>query len=112
MPSITLARPFSSRFSSSHRAATASGVVGHRVAEDVGVASDELRAHVVGDTAQVEEPLLGAEVRVEDDLEQEVAQLLFGVACGAVDRRRPGAVGSVERPCQRLERVERLVGLL
>ena len=51
---------------------------------------------------------------MEDDLEQEVAELLFGVACGAASTVTARGVRSlgVERRGERLERVERLVGLL
>ncbi len=96
MPSITLARPFSARLRSSHRAATRRAVVATRVAEDVRVARDELRGDGVGDAAQVEEPLLGAEVRVEHDLEQQVAQLLVAQCSrGTVEGRR--TVGALAR---------------
>ena len=59
------------------------------------VAADDLRGERGLDVGQVEDSVLGGELGVEDDLEQQVAELLGQL------RRRPG-----------LERVVDLVGLL
>ena len=104
MPSVTLSRPFSSRFSTSQRCATSSGAAHLHVTEDVRVAARQLVAHGVGDGGQIEQVFLVAELGVEDDLEQQVAELLFHV-------RRLVATPVVLDADERLERVERLVGL-
>jgi hypothetical protein len=63
--------------------------------EDVRVAADQLRREVARDVAQVERALLARELGVDDDLEEQVAELLA----------QPAAVAGVER-------VEDLVRLL
>ena len=74
------------------------------VAEDVRVSSGQLVAHAVGDGGQVEQLLLVTEFGVKDDLEQQVAELLFDV------RRLVGSIGVVDAH-EGLQRVERLVRL-
>ena len=69
--------------------------IGGDVAEHVRVASHDLSRDGPIDIGQVEFPLLGGELRVEDHLQEEVAQLLGEVGGRAV-----------------LDRVDRLVGLL
>ena len=104
MPSVTLSRPFSSRFSTSQRCATSFGAAHLHVTEDVRVAAGQLVAHGVGDGGEVEHVFLVAELGVKDDLEQQVAELLFHVG------RFVGRSSSLDAH-ERLERVERLVGL-
>ena len=51
----------------------------YSVAIDVGVAEDELVAELVANVGDVELTLLAPDFRVEDDVQQHVAQLLFDV---------------------------------
>ena len=101
MPSITEARPFSAFLSCSQLAATSAAVAAVGVAEHVGVAADQLVVDAPGHVGQGERALLGGEGGVEDDLEEQVAQLLLQVV-------EAGARLGVEV----VEGLEHLVGLL
>jgi len=55
-------------------------------AEDVGVAADELVGQFAGDGLEIEGPPLAGELGVEEDMEEDVAQLLLeGVVIALVD---------------------------
>ncbi len=71
------------------------------------VAGHQLVVHAAGHLGQVEPPLLGRQAGVEEDLEQQVAQLLFEV----VDRLDLDAVAGLG-PGQLVDGVDHLVGLL
>lgn len=60
------------------------GGAGFRVGEDVGVAADELGADAFGDVAEVEAAVLFGDFGVEDDLEEEVAELFAEFGGSAV----------------------------
>ena len=77
MPSVTLARPFSSFLISSQLATTCSARRRVDVAEDMGVAVDQLVVHAAGHLGQGEQTLFLGQPGVEDDLEEKVPQL-FG----------------------------------
>ena len=104
MPSVTLCRPFSLRLISSQFATTCFRPGGFDVAEDMGMAVHQLVVDAPGHSGQVEAVLLGGQPGVEDDLEEQVAQLLFEVggaapACGpAVIEARPGRRGPRRTP--------------
>ena len=102
MPSVTLRRPFSLFLIASQFDTTCVRALGVGVAEDVGVAVHQLVVDAARHVGQVEPPLLVGQAGVEDDLEQEVAQLLLQVAQAA----------STRRPSERGQRVEDLVALL
>ena len=106
MPSVTLSRPFSTRFRSSQRDATSSGTAHRHVAEHVRVATDELVAHAVGDGGEVEVAVFVTELRVKDDLKEKITKLLFDVvdhvSLDLAERRSA---------LERLQGVDRLVGL-
>ncbi len=100
-------RPFSAFLMTSHARATSSASSHHHVAKDVRVASGELVALGVGDGGEVEATLLVTEFGVKEHLEEQVAQLLFGVR----DERVVLLAGFDHRR-QVTQRVEGLVGLL
>ena len=79
MPSISDARPFSAASAAPSSPRTASVAVDLDGREHVGVAVHELVVDAPGDVGQREAALLGAQDRVEHDLEEEVAQLLLEV---------------------------------
>ncbi len=80
---------------------------GRRVSEDVRMATDDLPGDRCLDVGQVEDPRLGGQLSVEDDLEEQVAELLGELGRGA------GLERVVDLVCL-LEEVlpQRLVGLL
>ena len=80
MPSVTLLRPFSLFLIASQLVTTCSAVVGVDVAEHVRVAVHELVVHAARHVGQVEPALLVGQPGVEDDLEEQIAQLLLAGA--------------------------------
>ncbi len=113
MPSKTLSRPFSAFLMASQLLTTSSAPSTSTLGEDVGVAEDELVVDAPGHVGQGETALLGAEGGVEDDLEEQVAELLLerDVALVLVGAEQ---LDGVEDLVALLDQVagERLVGLL
>ena len=83
MPSVTLFRPFSLFLMASQFDDHLVRAVGVDVAEHVRVAVHQLVVHPARDVGQVELALLVGQAGVEDDLEQQVAQLLLQVRVAA-----------------------------
>ena len=91
----------------SHWRLTSRGGARLGVAEDVRVAADDLGGDRGLDVGQVEDAGLGGQLGVEDDLEQQVAELAGELGRGAGLERVVDLVGLLEQVL-----AERLVGLL
>ena len=83
------------------------GRVGHRVAEDVRMAADELRVHGAGDRLEVAVPLLLEQQREEVRLEEKVAELVEQLRRVAGVRGVGDLVGLLDRV--RHDRARRLL---
>ena len=94
MPSVTLLRPFSLFLIASQFDTTWSAAVDLDVAEDVRVSVDQLVVHATCHVGQVELARLVGQPGVEDDLEEQVAQLLLQVRVAAAHRRRRSSAAS------------------
>ncbi len=100
-PSMMLERPFSAFLICSQFASTSPALVDLDRAEHVRMAAHELVVDHAGDVGEREPALLRGERGVEEHLEEQVAELLLEMA-------RPSSLDAVER----VDRLERLVGLL
>ena len=108
-PSVTLARPFSAALMSSQLAMTAPAVGALTSPKTCGWRPTSLSCTPPGDVGHAEPPVLGGQSGVEEDLEQEVAQLLFEMGGGRRRPRGPPVVGALGHLG---DGVQDLVGLL
>ena len=76
---------------------TASESVATVVGKDVGMAADELGVQIGGDVAMVEVAGLGGHLRIEENLQQQVAELVLEVGPGAALDGVEDLVGLLER---------------
>ena len=102
MPSVTLARPFSDFLIVSQLVTTSSAPVRFDVTEHVGMAVHQLVVHGARHVRQVEPAFLVGQPGVEDDLEEQVAQLLL--RGGRRPPRRPPAARRRASPGRRAPR--------
>lgn len=84
-------------------------ILGPRLAEHVRMAENQLVADRIGHVAYVESLLLGAHFGIEDDMQQQIAQLLFHIIQIMVQNRVGQFVGFLYRIHS--ERLERLLAV-
>ena len=84
-------------------------ILGLRLAEHVRMVENQLVADRIGHVAYVESLLLGAHFGIEDDMQQQIAQLLFHIIQIMVQNRVGQFVGFLYRIHS--ERLERLLAV-